>query len=127
MTVKEKKQALIDYCELHDIGCRLDGERCKLYVSDLCINDLKDDEDVKRAYNLIHDDTYDDEDSSTNPYWENICKLQDKQRKKGIETYGQGLEDNHQPILIRIQHIEEELIDALMYLEWLKEGINGDK
>jgi uncharacterized protein (DUF2164 family) len=66
-----------------------------------------------------------DKDRMNNPYWENICKLQDRQRKKGIETYGQGLEDNHQPVLVRIQHIEEELIDALMYLEWLKDKLGG--
>lgn len=37
---------------------------------------------------------YKNEASSKSPYWENICKIADKQRKKGIETYGQGLEDN---------------------------------
>ena len=62
----------------------------------------------------------------SNPYWENICKLQDKQREKGIETYGQGLEDNHEPVMKRIQHIEEELVDALMYLEWLKDALGGN-
>lgn len=62
----------------------------------------------------------------SNPYWENICKLQDKQRAKGIETYGQGLEDNHEPVLVRIHHIQEELIDALMYLEWLKDALGGN-
>ena len=63
---------------------------------------------------------------TTNPYWERICKLQDKQRAKGIETYGQGLEDNHEPVMKRIQHIQEELIDGLMYLEWLKDALGGN-
>ena len=59
-----------------------------------------------------------------NPYWENICNLAEKQRNKGIETYGQGLEANTTPDVIeRITYIEEELIDALMYIEWLKEGL----
>ena len=62
---------------------------------------------------------------STNPYWENINKLAERQRNKGIQTYGKGLEDNPADVITRIQHIEEELIDALMYLEWLKEGLNG--
>lgn len=58
-----------------------------------------------------------------NPYWDNICKLADKQRQKGIDTYGQGLEANTKPNFEeRIEYIEEELIDALMYLEWLKDG-----
>lgn len=63
--------------------------------------------------------------SSKSPYWENICKIADKQRKKGIETYGQGLEDNTWDIEKRIQYLEEELVDALMYCEWIKEGIKN--
>ena len=59
-----------------------------------------------------------------NPYWDRITQLAEKQRAKGINTYGQGLEANPADVLTRIQHIEEELIDALMYLEWLKEGLN---
>lgn len=66
---------------------------------------------------------YKNEASSKNPYWENICNIADKQRKKGIEIYGQGLEDNTCDIEKRIQYLEEELVDALMYCEWIKEGI----
>lgn len=66
---------------------------------------------------------YKNEASSKNPYWENICNIADRQRKKGIETYGQGLEDNTWDIEKRIQYLEEELVDALMYCEWIKEGI----
>lgn len=68
---------------------------------------------------------YRNEASSKNPYWENICKIAEKQRKKGIETYGQGLEDNTWDIEKRIQYLEEELVDALMYCEWIKEGIKN--
>ena len=57
-----------------------------------------------------------------NPYWEKITKLAERQRQKGIKTYGQGLEANTAPDVIRrIEYIEEELVDALMYLEWLKD------
>ncbi len=62
-----------------------------------------------------------------NPYWDNITKLANKQREKGLRDYGQGLEDNPAAILDRLTHIEEELIDALMYLEWLKEGIVNEQ
>lgn len=62
----------------------------------------------------------------SNPYWENITEIATKQREKGIRDYGQGIEDNKEPILTRIQYIEEELVDALMYLEWLKESITND-
>ena len=59
-----------------------------------------------------------------NPYWDRITELANKQRQKGIESYGQGIEDNKLPVEERIRYIEEELIDALMYLEWLKEGLH---
>lgn len=62
-----------------------------------------------------------------NPYWENICKIAEKQRNKGIETYGQGLEDNHCDIEKRIQYLEEELVDALMYCEWIKQYLSERK
>lgn len=60
-----------------------------------------------------------------NPYWKNITKLAQKQRDKGIRTYNMGIEDNPAEVLTRIDYIQEELIDALMYLEWLKEGLCG--
>ena len=62
---------------------------------------------------------------SKNPYWENITGIANRQRAKGIKSYGYGLEDNPTKALDRIEYIEEELIDALMYLEWLKEGLSG--
>jgi hypothetical protein len=60
---------------------------------------------------------------SNNPYWDNITEISDKQRAKGMRDYGQGIEDNPAAVIERIQYIEEELVDALMYLEWLKEGL----
>lgn len=62
-----------------------------------------------------------------NPYWDNITEIAKKQRIKGINTYGQGIEDNDKPTIDRIQYIEEELVDALMYLEWLKESVKDGK
>ena len=55
-----------------------------------------------------------------NPYWERICKLSDKQREKGMKTYGQGLEMNPLTIMERLTYLEEELIDGLMYIEHIK-------
>lgn len=55
-----------------------------------------------------------------NPYWERICKLSERQREKGMKTYGKGLEDNPLSIVERITYLEEELIDALMYIEHIK-------
>ena len=60
-----------------------------------------------------------------NPYWDNITRIAERQRDKGIKTYGTGIEDNPADILTRLEYIEEELVDALMYLEWIKEGLRG--
>ena len=43
----------------------------------------------------------------SNPYWNKICAIADRQRKKGIETYGKGLEDNKKDIISRIEYLEE--------------------
>lgn len=62
-----------------------------------------------------------------NPYWERITQIADRQREKGIQTYGQGLEQFREPDAVsRIEYIQEELIDGLMYLEWLKEKLKGE-
>ena len=62
-----------------------------------------------------------------NPYWKRICKLSDKQRAKGMETYGQGLEMNPLTILERLTYLEEELIDGLMYIEHIKAWLYDTK
>lgn len=64
-----------------------------------------------------------EEKPSTNSYWEYICKIAEHQREKGIQTYEQRLEDNDWPIMIRLTYLEEELVDALMYIEWIKDAI----
>lgn len=61
----------------------------------------------------------------SNPYWENIEAIADRQRQKGIDTYGQGLEENPADMVTRLTYLEEELIDALMYCEWIKEKLGG--
>lgn len=60
-----------------------------------------------------------------NPYWENICTMAERQRNKGLSVYGQGLEYNHADIIERINHLQEELIDGLMYCEWIKDKLGG--
>lgn len=54
-------------------------------------------------------------------YWDAICEIAEAQREKGLSKYGQGLEENTAPLGERIRHLEEELIDGLMYCEWIKE------
>ena len=54
-------------------------------------------------------------------YWQNVCDIQLRQTDKGIRHYGQQLEDNEDmTVLDRLTYLEEELIDALMYIEHLK-------
>lgn len=54
-------------------------------------------------------------------YWDNICRIQRRQTLKGVKTYGQTLEQNTALTTEeRLTMIEEELIDALMYIEHLK-------
>ena len=60
-----------------------------------------------------------------NPYWKNVCAIAEKQRAKGIETYGQGIEMNPADVITRIEYLQEELIDALMYCEWIKDSMRG--
>lgn len=62
-----------------------------------------------------------------NPYWERICSLSEKQRAKGMKTYGKGLEDNPLSIVERLTYLEEELIDACMYIEHIKAWLEGNK
>ena len=58
-----------------------------------------------------------------NPYWDSICKIAEQQRQKGLKEYGQGLEDNTELSTDeRIKMVEEEMVDALMYLEHLRKG-----
>ena len=63
--------------------------------------------------------------TADNPYWANIEAIATRRRQKGIETYGQGLEANQADMVTRLTYLEEELIDALMYCEWIKEKLGG--
>jgi len=57
-------------------------------------------------------------------YWSNICEMQKKQTEKGVKTYGQTLEDNTgMTIIERLEYLEEELIDSLMYIEHIKSRV----
>lgn len=63
-----------------------------------------------------------------NPYWDNIQAIADAQRAKGINAYGQGLEVNKElDIEKKLTYLQEELIDALMYVEHVKAQLRGEK
>lgn len=62
-----------------------------------------------------------------NPYWERITEKAAKQRAKGIKEYGRGIEDDTAEIETRLDRIEEELIDALMYIEHLRDYLRSER
>ena len=66
-------------------------------------------------------------DVNANPYWKNVCAIAERQRAKGLSTYGHGLEMNPADIIDRINHLQEELVDALMYCEWIKDIVEKGK
>lgn len=112
MTIEKKRNALELYCYNQD-SC--DTCKCIPDESGFCYSGP---EDVAEAnYERVFGSGDD------NPYWERITAIADKQRAKGMSKYGQGLEANPADILARINHLQEELIDGLMYCEWIKEWV----
>lgn len=58
-------------------------------------------------------------------YEKRIMKRLRKQTKKGIETYGQTLEENtNKGINFRLDYLAEELMDGLQYVEWVRDLID---
>lgn len=84
-------------------------------------------DDTECVYCRFYDNSGGYEIEDTNPYWERISTISERQRAKGIETYGQGLESNPAAIMTRLTYLEEELIDGLMYIEWIKDKIKGSE
>lgn len=111
MTIKEMDAVIQKNCEsLTDcIGCKI-AKQCDSVLG--CFEEFED--VCREAYNILTD---------TNPYWERINAIAEKQRAKGINKYGVGLESNPAAILERINHLQEELIDGLMYCEWIKDHL----
>ena len=60
---------------------------------------------------------------SCNTYWKRISEKAEGQREKGLKEYGRGIENDTAGIETRLDRIEEELIDALMYIEHLRDWL----
>lgn len=57
-------------------------------------------------------------------YWDKITEIYKKQSEKGLKEYGMTLEENTDiPVADRITMLEEELVDALVYLEHLRSKV----
>ena len=115
MTISEKRNALEKYCS-QQTYC----DKCLCVYTDENGCFSGSDEHMLENYDRVFGGEY-------NPYWESICKLSDKQRAKGLETYGQGLEMNPLTIMERLTYLEEELIDGLMYIEHIKAWLRESK
>lgn len=124
MTIEEKRQRIEAYCVNHNGLCcdcplfeikaiRTGEEAC--YTTGIFgkINS----EIVERNYSILFGS------DEENPYWKRISAIAEAQRAKGLSTYGEGLENNPAAILERFRHLEEELVDALQYIEWIKDKL----
>jgi hypothetical protein len=100
------KKCKYEGCSEYELPCRV----CRESVPSSC------------GYHLECPDLYEPA-TKENPYWERICALSERQRAKGMSTYGKGLEDNHMSIEERLTYLEEELIDSLYYIEHIKEWL----
>jgi hypothetical protein len=122
MTREEKAAKIRAYCDARDItGERCDG--CPLYHFEErgCFEEIAKDWVIDRNYRVL----FGDKDTEDRPdYWANVCKIQKRQTEKGVKKYGQRLEDNYSlDVIERLEYLEEELIDALMYIEHIKSRI----
>lgn len=123
MTIEEKRKKIEEYCDSRD---HCEGkENCPLnsIVNGACYSDNAD---VEFNYSVLFDENGNlksaKQADEKMKYWSNICKMQKKQTEKGLKKYGQILEENTgMTILERLEYLEEELIDGLMYLEHIKE------
>ena len=43
-----------------------------------------------------------------------------ERQERGVKKYGGTLDENPAEIAERLQHLKEELMDAIMYIEWIK-------
>lgn len=81
------------------------------------------------GYELIEETEQKEEtkQKTDDPCWDRICAISNQQREKGIKTYGKGLEDSRMSVITCMRYLEEELIDALMYIEHIKETLGGEE
>lgn len=117
MTIVEKCVAIEEYCYKQK-GC----SSCKLFNAIPKEEDcFSDGADIERNYAILFLDA-----EYGNPYWKRITALAERQREKGLSKYGKGLEMNPMGISERLTYLEEELIDALMYIEHIKAWLMGN-
>lgn len=119
MTREEKAAKIRAYCDIREIDGKM-CNGCPLYdfTDRYCFEDIAEDWVIDRNYRAL----FDGQNPNDRPdYWAEICKIQARQTEKGLSKYGQRLEDNETlDIIERLEYLEEELIDGLMYIEHIK-------
>ena len=62
-------------------------------------------------------------------YWEKITEINEEQKKKGLKHYKTTIEDSSLSLIESLRMLEEEMIDALNYIEKIKDIVekNGDE
>ena len=79
-----------------------------------------------RFYDNMDDDLYWKSDSTakiereTDPIVESVKKKYDVRSHKGIQKYNTTLQDNPDGFYAFLNHLQEELMDATLYIEKLK-------
>jgi len=77
-----------------------------------------------KFYNDWDDDLYWKSDSTakkdTDPIVESVKKKYDARSRRGIEKYNTTLQDNPDGFYAFLNHLQEELMDATLYIEKLK-------
>lgn len=122
MTLEEKREKIKDYCHAHGPCCL--GGKCPLFDTDEACYQC--DEVVDRNYEILFGDEVEKTDGRPD-YWAEVCKIQARQTEKGLAKYGQRLEDNENlGIIERLEYLEEELIDGLMYIEHIKAALRKE-
>ena len=113
MTIEDKRAALVAACDLMQ-----DCSYCPLDQSEigLCYSEGAN---VEKNYEIM----FNNRGELNGPYWKYIEDLATRQRMKGVANYGQVIEDNPMTIRERLEYLEEELIDALFYIEHIKEWL----
>ena len=122
MTLEEKREKIKGFCRKH--GPCTAGKVCPLFHTD---ESCYDEEDiVERNYEILFGDKVEKVDDRPD-YWAEVCKIQARQTEKGLAKYGQRLEDNENlGIIERLEYLEEELIDGLMYIEHIKAALRKE-
>ena len=63
----------------------------------------------------------------SDPIVEKVIESYRERSNKGIAKYGTTMADNPLSTLEWLQHLQEELMDATLYIERLKEEVNDSK